>query len=207
MYLTVYVVSYLTIILLGQKGASNGGAVYVRWGHDQCPSTAELVYKGRAGGTYYSQSGGGSNTQCLPLNPDYYQVSISGRKRRSLLYGAEYQTNTDSNSHVHGRQEFDVPCAVCYVTQRSTVYMLPAKHTCHIGWTKEYHGYLMAEWSESNNHHRSQFNCVDQDIKVVPGTGANVDGLLFYFTEGRCGSLPCPPYDSTREISCAVCTK
>ena len=65
----------------------------------------------------------------------------------------------------------------------------------------------MAEWSVSH-HHRSQFNCVDQDIKVVPGTGAaNVDGVLFYFTEGRCGSLPCPPYDSTREISCAVCTK
>ena len=32
----------------GQKGMKgdkrNGGTVYVRWGHDQCPSTAQLVY-------------------------------------------------------------------------------------------------------------------------------------------------------------------
>jgi len=28
----------------------NEGTVYVRWGHDQCPSTAQLVYSGRVGG-------------------------------------------------------------------------------------------------------------------------------------------------------------
>ena len=31
--------------------------VYVRWGHDQCPSTAQLVYSGRAGGSQYTHPG------------------------------------------------------------------------------------------------------------------------------------------------------
>ena len=45
----------------GDKEERNGGTVYVRWGHDQCPSTAQLVYAGRAGGPYHAQAGGGSN--------------------------------------------------------------------------------------------------------------------------------------------------
>ena len=41
----------------GQKGEPTGGVVYVRWGHDSCPSTgAQLVYSGRAGGSHYSHS-------------------------------------------------------------------------------------------------------------------------------------------------------
>ncbi|XP_065895772.1 short-chain collagen C4-like [Dysidea avara] len=188
----------------GDKPERNGGAVYVRWGHDKCPSTAELVYSGRVGGSDYTQSGGGSNPQCLPLDPNFLTPISGNQYYRSLMYGAEYETLTDSNSHVHGVHSLDVPCAVCYVTQRSTVYMLPAKYNCPTGWTREYYGYLMAE---HYNHHRTQFTCVDTAFKYVPGTSANQDDFLFYFTEGRCGTLPCPPYDSTRELSCAVCTK
>ena len=45
----------------GDKEDRNGGTVYVRWGHNQLPSTAQLVYGGRVGGSHYGQSGGGSN--------------------------------------------------------------------------------------------------------------------------------------------------
>ena len=54
----------------------NGGTVYIRWGHDECPSTAQLVYSGRAGGSHY-QHGGASNPQCLPLDPNFL-TPISG---------------------------------------------------------------------------------------------------------------------------------
>ena len=40
----------------GDKEERNGGTVYVRWGHDQCPSTAQLVYSRRAGGPCYIHS-------------------------------------------------------------------------------------------------------------------------------------------------------
>ena len=74
------------------KGYNGGGTVYVRWGHDECISTAQLVYSGRAGGPHYNQAGGGSNPQCLPLDPNFL-ASISGDQQyRTYMYGAEYQT-------------------------------------------------------------------------------------------------------------------
>ena len=86
-----------------------GGSVYVRWGHDECPSTAQLVYSGRAGGSDRKHSGGGSNPQCLPLDPNFL-TPISGDQRyRALMYGAEYETLMDSNNHVHGRHDTEVP--------------------------------------------------------------------------------------------------
>ena len=188
-----------------KKDCNGGGTVYVRWGHDQCPSTAQLVYAGRAGGPSHSHSGGGSNPQCLPLDPNFL-TAISGSQTRALLYGAEYETHTASNSYLHGRQEHDVPCAVCHVSNRTAVYMVPAKYTCPTGWTREYYGYLMTEYY--SGHHRSQYTCMDVALKPATGSSTtNHNGLLFYFVEGRCGSLPCPPYDTTRELSCAVCTK
>ena len=183
---------------------NGGGTVYVRWGHDQCPSTAQLAYSGRAGGPYWNEAGGGSNPQCLPLDPKFL-TPISGAQRRGLMYGAEYQTHTDSNSHVHGRNQHDVPCVVCHVSNRTAVYMVPAKYTCPTGWTREYYGYLMAEYYKY--HYRSQYTCVDIALKSVVASSADHNGLLFYFVEGRCGSLPCPPYNNTGELSCAVCTK
>ena len=189
----------------GDKEERNGGTVYVRWGYDQCPSTAQLVYSGRAGGAYWNQPGGGSNPRCLPLDPNFLTPISGNQNVRGLIYGAEYETFTDSNSHVHGSHNSDVPCAVCHVSNRTAVYMVPAKYTCPTGWTREYHGYLMSSLS-AGGRHRTRYTCVDTAFKPVPGTSANLEGLLFYFVEGRCGSLPCPPYDNTRELSCAVCT-
>ena len=188
----------------GDKEERNGGTVYVRWGHDQCPSTAQLVYSGRAGGPHWDHSGSGSNPQCLPLDPNFLTPISGSQSYRAYMYGAEYQTYTDSNSHVHGRHDADVPCVVCYVGNRTAVYMVPANYTCPSGWTREYYGYLMAE---RHTHHRSQFTCMDIAFKSVTGSSTNKDGLVFYFVEGKCGSLPCPPYDETNELSCVVCTK
>ena len=117
----------------------------------------------------------------IPLDPTFYKLV--------------------ANSH-----STDVPCAVCYVATRSTLYMMPAKYTCPSGWTREYFGYLM---SESHDHHQSQFSSVDYTLKPVVGSSANHNGFLFYTVtvEGVCGSLPCPPYDRNKKLSCAVCTK
>ena len=188
----------------GDKEERNGGTVYVRWGHDECPSTAQLVYSGRAGGPYSTHGGGGSNPQCLPLDPNFLKP-ISGIQHRSYMYGAEYQTHTDSNSHVHGHNNDDVPCAVCRVSNRTAVYMIPAKYICPSGWTREYYGYLMSSYY-STDRGQIQYTCMDTAFKSVVGSSADTEGLIFYFVEGRCGALPCPPYDNIKELSCAVCT-
>ena len=124
----------------GNKEERNGGTVYVRWGHDQCPSTAQLVYSGRAGGTGHAEQGGGSNPQCLPLDPKFL-ASVNGVQYRGYIHGGKYLTHSDSKSHGHGSHETAVPCAVCHVSNRTAVYMVPAKYTCPSGWTREYYGY------------------------------------------------------------------
>ena len=84
--------------------------------------------------------------------------------------------------------------------------MIPARLTCPSSWTQEYYGYLMAERSHPS-HHRSTFECVDQSPQSVPGSIANTDGILFFHTEVKCNGIPCPPYDTQKEVTCVVCTK
>ena len=133
----------------GQKGEPAGGVVYVRCGHDSCPSTgAQLVYSGRAGESRYNHQGGGSNPQCLPLDPNYLKHE-PGKQTNSDIYGAEYEL---INGIVPNSYETDVSCAVCYVPTRTTLYMMPAKYTCPKDWTIEYYGYLMAERNHPSHY-------------------------------------------------------
>ena len=71
----------------GDKEERNEGTVYVRWGHDQCPSTAQLLYSGRAGGSKYDHiAGGGNNPQCLPLDPKFLRSISGAQSLRGLMY-------------------------------------------------------------------------------------------------------------------------
>ena len=187
----------------GPPGPSSGGAVYTRWGKSSCPdvNNTELVYSGFTGGTDYSQSGGGANHLCMPEVPEYspnlsYRSSVDGK---AYMYGSEYQ------NPLQGTYDHNVPCAVCYVSTRPTVLMIPAKASCPPNWTREYYGYLM---TENKNHHRSMFECVDEDMELVPGSNANTNGALFYQVEVVCNTgLPCTPYNNHKELNCVVCTK
>ena len=74
----------------GPPGPRSGGVTYVRWGKNSCPSLNEtqLVYAGRAAGSYWSQSGGGSNYLCMPDTPQYTLRYIPGSQSYSELYGS-----------------------------------------------------------------------------------------------------------------------
>ncbi|CAH1233008.1 Hypp557 [Branchiostoma lanceolatum] len=183
------------------------GAVYIRWGRTTCDneSLTETVYSGIAGGTAHTQTGGGTNYQCLPREPEWgtYQDDVQGG---AYMYGAEYQMNEHTNfgSFPNGFAQ-DVPCAVCYAPTRGSKLMIPARNTCPTGWTKEYGGYLMA--SRYSHVGAKEYVCVDGQPETIPGGDANQNGALFYPVEARCGSLPCPSYVEGRELTCVVCTK
>ena len=183
----------------------SAGAVYVRWGRTTCPNITgtELVYTGRAAGSHYSNSGGGSNFQCLVEDPENFDFGPMSA-RASYMYGAEYETTGNVPLSNRPLQNENVPCAVCYVSSRATVLMVPGKYSCPPRWTREYYGYLM---SERYNHYRSTYECVDAEPEGVPGGGDNENGALFYHVEPRRGSLPFPPYRAEKEITCAVCTR
>ena len=137
--------------LPGPPGPKSGGVTYVRWGRSSCPNVtgAELVYKGRAAGSWYSHSGGGANYQCITENPRNFEFG-PGTVDHSLMYGVEYESGGPSS--ISPLQNEDVPCAVCYVATRDTVLMIPGTYVCPRSWTREYYGWLMAEnyiWSSS----------------------------------------------------------
>ena len=191
----------------GPPGPRNGGVVYIRWGKSSCPNVTgtEVVYAGRAGGSWFRHTGGGANYLCMPNNPDYlaYQPGVQGL---SPVYGAEYQTYSGPLSAVH---DHNVPCAVCYASTRVAVTMIPAKTQCPSTWTLEYSGYLMSAYRGSSRYvdYRTMFECVDKNADSIPGSAASVDGAMFHHAEATCTGMPCPPYDPQKELTCAVCTK
>ena len=183
--------------------------MYTRWGKTTCSNTsgAELLYAGRAAGSHYTDRGGGANYLCLPEQPQYSTYTSGAQSARAYLYGAEYETgliNAGTIGPLSTVNDQNVPCAVCYTSTRETVVMIPARLTCPSSWTREYYGYLMAERS---SHHRTMFECMDQNPESVPGSVANTNGVLFYHVEVKCNGIPCPPYDTQKEVTCVVCTK
>ena len=189
----------------GPPGPRSGGVTYIRWGRTICPDTegTELVYTGRAAGSHYSHSGGGGNYQCVTEEPENFDFG-PGTVDHSYIYGAEYEMYGNVPAASLPLHQQDVPCAVCYVAPRETVLMIPGRYTCPPDWTREYFGYLMAA---HHKHHRTTFECMDNEPEAVPGGHANHNGALFYHVEPRCGSLPCPPYDQQKEMTCAVCSR
>ena len=142
---------------------------------------------------------------CLPEVPEYdetYKHVTSDF--RAWVYSAEYQVH--DFSPYAGKHDHDVPCAVCRTTNRGSVMMIPAKMNCPAGWTKEYNGFLMAEYWK---HHSSEFVCVDRNPEIRAGSITNKDGALFYPAAGSCGygNLPCKPYKEGVELTCVVCSK
>ena len=112
---------------VGPAGPRSGGVTYTRWGKSSCPNVAgtELVYTGRAGGSHsLEDTGGGVNFQCMPLDPQYTLSTQSGVIGHTYIYGTEY------NLPLQGSHRHNVPCAVCYVSTRETVLMIPAKTSC-----------------------------------------------------------------------------
>ena len=194
----------------GPPGPRNGGVAYTRWGKTSCPNVTgtELVYAGRAGGSWFAHTGGGANYLCMPNDPDYnyigYQPGIQGL---TLVYGAEYETV--GRGPLTALQNHNVPCAMCYASTRVAVTMIPAKTRCPTTWTLEYSGYLMSAYRGDSRspHYRTMFECVDKNADSVPGSAPNNEGAFFYHTEASCRGMPCPPYNPQKELTCAVCTK
>ena len=189
----------------GPPGPVTGGVTYIRWGKTSCPSVqgTQLVYNGITAGSLWSHVGGGANYLCMPHNPEYGGY-WGGIQHHSSIYWTEYETSTGPTYSVHNH---NAPCAVCYVSTRETMLMIPARLHCPSSWTIEYTGYLMST-SHNSPHYRTMYECVDGNPDVIPGSAGD-SGLaaVFYHIEAACNSLPCGPYNAEKELTCVVCTK
>ena len=77
--------------------------------------------------TAHGHGGAGGNYQCLPNNPEYGRYA-PGEQNQADMYGVEYQL--DSGSPLPAIHDHNVPCAVCHVSTRAAVLMIPAWHHC-----------------------------------------------------------------------------
>ena len=158
------------------------------------------------GGSYYGDSGSGSNYLCLPLNPKYGKYA-AGIQSTGFIHGVEYQINS-AEKHIFPNPNLndrDAPCAVCHAKSRGSHMMIPARNVCPSGWTLEYNGYLMSEYAY---HKRSEFICVDSKPEAIIGSHTKKYGAFLYFVQSYCSfSLPCPPYLHGKELTCVVCTQ
>ena len=99
---------------------------------------AELLYVGRAAGSWYTQTGGGANYLCLPEQPENSTYTAGSQDGRAYLYGAEYETGltqAEENGPLSTFNDHNVPCAVCYTPTRETVVMIPTRLSCPSSWT------------------------------------------------------------------------
>ncbi|XP_061166778.1 short-chain collagen C4-like [Saccostrea echinata] len=197
--------------ILDQSGTKTGeGQTYIIWGKKTCPALngTHTVYSGISSGRQYTNAGSGSNTLCLPHNPDPapvdYPKSFQGNNPSfsGSLHGAEYQF-TYRNIAI----DDDVPCAVCMVTNAASTLMVPAKTSCPAGWTVQYTG-VLTSGSDASGHYGTDYLCLDENPEYMT-EGARMqdyNGKLFYPVHAVCGSLPCPPYKNQQLISCVVCS-
>ena len=133
------------------------------------------------------------------VEPEYDRPVSGVDSGRAHVDGIEYEIYNFppfAPQHYH-----DVPCAVCRVTLRGTMIMMPARMMCPSGWTREYNGYLMsARWDQK----RTEFICLDRNPEVVGGTHQKESGSVITPVEVRCfnpdpdsysGGLPCDKFE------------
>ena len=158
------------------------------------------------GGADFLQPGGGANHLCLPDEPEFLEVVPGLQNARSRISGAEYETFDSPSAAFNSLVNNNIPCALCYTPLRSDKIEIPARISCPPSWTREYTGYLMSSQFGANRH-RSNYECVDENAVGIPGSEANINGHLFYFTEVLCSTINCPPYVEGNELACVVCTQ
>ena len=173
-------------------------------------------FKGYTAGPHWNKGGSGSNFLCLHEDPQW-KTYIDGYLQNGFagyLAGAEYQLHNSGDSHNNVFSEINsggnpleenpAPCAVCYMSGRSTILMIPARIQCPDGWTTEYAGYLVSTMNDTRK--RNSYICLDEAPEVAIG-GKDQNQAVIYPVEVLCGSLPCSVYITGRELTCVVCSK
>ena len=68
---------------------------------------------------------------------------------------------------------------------------------------EQYHGYLSA--GDHNNEAASEYLCLDSAPEDRMGSQSDLTSAYFEHVRTHCGSLPCPPYENNKVVTCVVC--
>ena len=174
-----------------------------------------MIYvTGYMAGSAYNVDGGGANFLCLHENPQWGFRKDGVQTWAGRIYGTETEnyddadyTNPFSTTNNGGRSVANnpMPCAACYVPQKSTWMMIPARKECPDGWTLEYKGYVHSQGS-GFGHQKNDYECIDEAPEIARGGTAQNQALIYPVQVG-CGSLPCSIFTDGWELACVVCTR
>lgn len=156
-------------------------------------------FSGYVGGSWYGHTGAAANRLCMSSEPLW--DSEIGEGGGAFLHGAEYESTFSSKAKLN----FDVPCAVCRVTTKTSTLMIPGRNICYPGWKLEYTGILTAGYHVHAS--ASEYLCLDADAEAVDHSDDDDNGALFHYVIAQCTSLPCPPYKQNQHIACVMCSK
>lgn len=174
------------------------GSVFTRWGHNDCPASSKRVYSGFAANGAHNNWQGAANPLCLSGNPENAPDNHGSNNNVARLYGVEYQGIYAGNNH----NSWDAACALC-AYEGSTTYEAWGTINCGEDHDVLYMGNVMAG---HHGHQKENYICVDPERELaVGGNKGNQGGAYWYLAEYECGSLPCDPYDTHKEVACAVC--
>lgn len=203
----------VVVTLLLAVSVTDAGVSFIRWGRTVCPDGSQVLYKGFTAGPKIGSGGGGSNFLCMHEKPSFIAGSPGRGTFAGVIVGAEYDytgfTNVLSTENMPNGviTSQDVPCVRCYVSGSTDAMMVPGRSDCGgSGYEFKYSGVLMSEYSSDASRKRSSYICMDHAPEgIMGGEAANSDALL-YPVEVGCGSLPCNPYVSGKQVTCAICT-
>ena len=192
---------------------TNPGAIYERWGRQDCPSDGTLLRAGIMAHSPDSTStswgrGGGSNYLCLPYGENAeWDAPKSGKQSSGLIRRVEYQlSNVQTWASINN---YDAPCAVCQAGGgRRTSIMVPGRLTCPTSMTTEYSGFLASSYY---THSKSEYACIDVNAMVEPKGSSSSDSTVAYLytTEFDRTVWPVYPgqgYRVNRDVPCSQCT-
>ena len=172
------------------------GTAYTRWGAKACPTGHELLYSGWTGGTRHNTKAGPSNMLCMHMVPTFTPGNPTGGS--AYVYSAEYEETTPGTN----RQQYEVPCAVCFAPKASTSYMMSGRYQCDSPSTLAYYGHY---WASHEGHASGDYICIDDTYQSL-GNGGNHNYALLYKVRFA-GYEPSGKYDTSKQITCAVCLR
>ena len=189
-------------------------SIYTRYGRNECPSTSVTVYSGFVAGSAAGKSGGGANVLCM-RNSATYMDHNGNNQGGAYLYGFEYETSSSGLKSTAYRavNNREIPCAVCENVRSESTFTQFGSRDCPESYKLDYSGFVFgAKYSTSSSlgtNNKAEFVCIDFSPQPYEnGRGTADDNQGRYFAQQTtCSGLPCPPFTSVREITCAVCSK